>query len=107
MDIKEIADKAGGVVALSKALGLSRGAVSQWQAVPSDRVLAVCSLAGWRVTPHQIRPDLYPNPSDALPFDQPTPTEQAPDMAFVEVAEPRDGDGRQDCHRHDDSEKVA
>jgi DNA-binding transcriptional regulator YdaS (Cro superfamily) len=70
MDISEVAKYAGGVVALSKALGLSRGAVSQWQAVPADRVLAVCSLAGWRVTPHQIRPDLYPNPGDALPAEQ-------------------------------------
>jgi len=67
MDIKDVAKKAGGVVALSKALGLSRGAVSQWQIVPSDRVLAVCTLAGWQVTPHQLRPDLYPHPCDALP----------------------------------------
>jgi len=67
MDIKEIAEDAGGVVALSTALGLSRGAVSQWQVVPSDRVLAVCAATAWKVTPHQVRPDLYPNPNDALP----------------------------------------
>jgi len=67
MDIKEIADNAGGVVALSTALGLSRGAVSQWHVVPSDRVLAVCEATAWKVTPHQVRPDLYPNPNDALP----------------------------------------
>ena len=67
MEIKDIAEKAGGVVALSKALGLSRGAVSQWCVVPSDRVLAVCAATGWAVTPHELRPDLYPNPCDALP----------------------------------------
>jgi DNA-binding transcriptional regulator YdaS (Cro superfamily) len=67
MDIKQIAEKAGGVVALSHALGLSRGAVSQWTVVPDGRVLAVCEAAGWLVTPHQVRPDLYPNPCDALP----------------------------------------
>lgn len=67
MDIKEIADKAGGVVALSKRLGLSRGAVSQWDVIPADRVLAVCELTGWKVTPHQARADLYPNPHDAMP----------------------------------------
>lgn len=67
MDIKEIAAEADGVVALSKALGLSRSAVSQWDIVPSERVLAVCAATGWRVTPHQVRPDLYPNPNDALP----------------------------------------
>lgn len=70
MDIKNIAKEAGGVVALSKALGLSRGAVSQWVQVPADRVLDVCELTGWKVTPHQVRADLYPNPCDALP-DQP------------------------------------
>lgn len=67
MDIKFVAEKVGGVVALSKAMGLSRGAVSQWETVPDGRVLAVCALTGWQVTPHQLRPDLYPNPSDALP----------------------------------------
>ena len=70
MDIKQIAEKAGGVVALSHTLGLSRGAVSQWQVVPADRVLAVCAASGWAVSPHQVRPDLYPNPSDALPSQQ-------------------------------------
>lgn len=69
MEIREIAELAGGVVALSKGLGLSRGAVSQWESVPSDRVLSVCALTGWRATPHAVRPDLYPNPSDALPAD--------------------------------------
>lgn len=67
MNIKEIASKANGVVALSASLGLSRGAVSQWDVVPAERVLAVCELTGWQVTPHQARPDLYPNSFDALP----------------------------------------
>lgn len=67
MDIKDIANKVGGVVALSNALGLSRGAVSQWSVVPVDRVIAVCELSGWDLTPHDLRPDIYPNPTDALP----------------------------------------
>ena len=71
MDVKDIAKEVGGVVALSKALGLSRGAVSQWEVVPADRVLAVCALAEWRITPHQVRSDLYPNPGDALPQQEP------------------------------------
>ena len=70
MDIKSIAGKAGGVVALSKTLGLSRGAVSQWDTVPADRVLAVCAATEWMVTPHDLRPDLYPNPTDALPTER-------------------------------------
>ena len=56
-----------GIVALSNALGMSRGAASQWTVVPSERVLDVCALLQWRVTPHELRPDLYPNPCDALP----------------------------------------
>lgn len=71
MNIKEVTRRADlGVVALSKALGLSRGAVSQWDVVPADRVLEVCRVAGWKVTPHELRSDLYPNPTDALPQQQ-------------------------------------
>ena len=67
MDIKIIAADAGGVVALSFALGLSRGAVSNWDKVPDGHVLNVSRLTGWRHTPHQLRPDLYPHPQDGLP----------------------------------------
>lgn len=57
MGIKEIAAGAGGVVALSLKLGLSRGAVSQWDRVPAERVLEVERLTG--VPRESIRPDLY------------------------------------------------
>lgn len=57
MSIKEIAVSAGGVVALSLKLGLSRGAVSQWGRVPAERVLEVERLTG--VSRETIRPDLY------------------------------------------------
>ncbi|MBZ0105420.1 MAG: helix-turn-helix domain-containing protein [Sulfuricella denitrificans] len=69
MKINEIANLAGGVVALSTSLGLSRGAVSQWKIVPVDKVIRVCELTGWQVTPHQLRPDIYPNATDGLPAD--------------------------------------
>lgn len=67
MDIKKVAGLVGGVVALSKMLGISRGAVSQWKTVPAERVLEVCALTDWRATPHGLRPDLYPNATDGLP----------------------------------------
>lgn len=57
MSIKEIAVGAGGVVALSLKLGLSRGAVSQWDRVPAERVLDVERITG--VPRETIRPDLY------------------------------------------------
>lgn len=56
--IREIAGKAGGVVALSKALGRSRAAVTNWKRIPSDHVLAVEALTG--VPRQELRPDLYP-----------------------------------------------
>ncbi len=110
MDIKEISQRSEiGVVALSKALGLSRGAASQWKLVPAEHVLPLCELAGWKVTPHQVRADLYPNPTDGLPLDQPTPTgtEQEPGMAFGEFGEPRDGERRDEDRRRDGGENEA
>lgn len=64
--IREIASKAGGVVALSKALGLSRAAVSQWTRVPIERVIEVERLTG--VPREVLRPDVYatePSASEA------------------------------------------
>lgn len=56
--VKLAAEKAGGIVKLSLALGLSRGAASQWRKIPAERVIAVETLTG---IPRQIlRPDLYP-----------------------------------------------
>ncbi|MGL6245682.1 transcriptional regulator [Pseudomonas sp.] len=48
---------------------LSPQAVYKWLSagVPAGRVLAVCEATGWQVTPHVLRPDIYPNPSDGLP----------------------------------------
>ncbi|WP_337234902.1 transcriptional regulator [Proteus terrae] len=35
--------------------------------VPAERVIQLCELGGWVVSPHQLRPDLYPNQTDGLP----------------------------------------
>jgi DNA-binding transcriptional regulator YdaS (Cro superfamily) len=56
--VKLAAEKAGGIVKLSLALGLSRGAASQWRRIPAERVLEVERVTG---IPREIlRPDLYP-----------------------------------------------
>jgi DNA-binding transcriptional regulator YdaS (Cro superfamily) len=55
--IHEIAQKTGGVVKLSLALGLSRAAVSQWERVPAERVLDVERLTG--ISRYQLRPDVF------------------------------------------------
>jgi DNA-binding transcriptional regulator YdaS (Cro superfamily) len=49
---------------------LGQSAISNWLQrgrVPADQVLAIAQAVDYRVTPHEIRPDLYPNPEDGLP----------------------------------------
>jgi DNA-binding transcriptional regulator YdaS (Cro superfamily) len=45
---------------LSRALGITRGAVAKWKQVPADRVLAVERISG--ISRHDLRPDIYPPP---------------------------------------------
>jgi DNA-binding transcriptional regulator YdaS (Cro superfamily) len=49
---------------------VTQSAVHQWIAggrVRAEQVLDVAAAAGWRVTPHELRPDLYPHPDDGMP----------------------------------------
>jgi DNA-binding transcriptional regulator YdaS (Cro superfamily) len=57
------------ITAAAAALGLSREAVRKWlrDGIPAERVIFICEKTGWKVTPHMLRPDLYPNVDDALP----------------------------------------
>lgn len=48
----------GSAFKLSKALGISAQAISQWRRVPPTRVLEVERISG--VPRHLLRPDLYP-----------------------------------------------
>lgn len=47
--------------------------ISKWllrsraEVPPAEYVVPIAEIVGWRVTPHELRPDLYPNPHDALP----------------------------------------
>lgn len=52
---------------LARKLGVTPQGVGQWKTVPSDRVIEVSRACDWRVTPHELRPDLYPHPDDGLP----------------------------------------
>ncbi len=51
---------AGGPSALSRTLGISDEAVTQWQQVPALRVIQVEKATGGRVPRTRLRPDLYP-----------------------------------------------
>ncbi|EAX2552577.1 helix-turn-helix domain-containing protein [Salmonella enterica] len=50
-------------------MGCKQQTVSLWlnNDVPASKVLALCSSLNWRITPHEVRPDLYPNKNDGLP----------------------------------------
>ena len=63
--------QSGSASALGLAIGVTKMAVSLWRrkGVPAERVLQVFEATG--VTPHELRPDLYPNPSDGLPKQEP------------------------------------
>ena len=68
--LQKAIEAAGGGTALAAGLGIHKSAVTHWEQVPADRVLAVVELCGWVVTPHQLRPDIYPNPTDGLPLSR-------------------------------------
>lgn len=53
--------------ALARRIGVEPQAISKWERVPPARVIAVCEAVDWAVTPHQLRSDIYPNPTDGLP----------------------------------------
>jgi hypothetical protein len=61
----------GNRAALAKVCNVTRQAVKIWDddgaELKSEYVIPVCLSLGWRVTPHEIRPDIYPNKRDGLP----------------------------------------
>ena len=36
---------------------------------PAETVLPICSFLDWRITPHELRPDIYPKPLDGMPLE--------------------------------------
>lgn len=62
---------AGGQRALATACGVKQGHIWNWlnrdKKVPADLVIPVARATDYQVTPHQLRPDIYPNKTDAIP----------------------------------------
>jgi DNA-binding transcriptional regulator YdaS (Cro superfamily) len=50
-------DKAGGMRALARELGINYQAIQTWKRIPAERVLAVETITG--IPREQLRPDLY------------------------------------------------
>jgi len=58
----------GGASAVARLRGVTPWAVSKWAraGVPAEQALWLAEQTGWRLTPHDLRPDLYPSPTDAI-----------------------------------------
>jgi DNA-binding transcriptional regulator YdaS (Cro superfamily) len=74
-EFKNITDQAvravGTISEVSRRFGFrSVQSVANWiekNRVPSERVVQLCEMGRWSVSPHDLRPDIYPNKGDALP----------------------------------------
>ncbi|MDU7198607.1 transcriptional regulator [Phytobacter diazotrophicus] len=66
---KKIISLCGSQSELARRLGKNSQTVSVWfrTQVASTEVLNACRVLDWKVTPHELRPDLYPNLTDGLP----------------------------------------
>jgi len=64
--VERAAEKAGGVVALARELGIKHTAMYSWNRVPAERVLDIERVTG--ISRHDLRPDIFgptPQPEGA------------------------------------------
>ncbi|EAB8633248.1 helix-turn-helix domain-containing protein [Salmonella enterica subsp. enterica] len=45
-----------------------------------EKVLRIAEATNFEVTPHELRPDIYPNPTDGLPVGDKANTQTAPEV---------------------------
>jgi DNA-binding transcriptional regulator YdaS (Cro superfamily) len=55
--LREAINKAGGLRALARALGISQTSLAQWRRVPAERLVQVEAVTG--IDRAVLRPDLY------------------------------------------------
>jgi hypothetical protein len=64
--MQRLIELAGGPSALSRQIGVTPQAISQWRRVPPERVLEVERITG--ISRHELRPDIYgPAPQPTQP----------------------------------------
>ena len=62
--LEKIIQHVGGPRKLADALGVTPMSISHWRKqIPAERVIALCKLSGGQVKPHELRPDIYPDPA--------------------------------------------
>jgi len=95
----------GTQTALARILGVRQGHIWSWlhrSQAPVTKVVAISHATGWKVTPHELRPDAFPNPWDGLPIwmaramlcDCANKTTRfSPDGEFTQPVGPADGVG--------------
>ncbi|EGI41134.1 conserved hypothetical protein [Escherichia coli TA280] len=69
-DLRDKIKKNFSFVEIGERFGISGQGVGKWfanKSIPAERVIPLCVLLEWQVTPHELRPDIYPNLTDGLP----------------------------------------
>lgn len=66
MDVKLVVKQLGGPTAVAARLrskhrdgSISPAAVSKWRKVPADRVMDLVEMSGGKLTPNDLRPDVF------------------------------------------------
>lgn len=61
----------GSQSAVAAIVGAKQQVVGYWlkNGVPGEHVIPILADIEFRVTPHDLRPDLYPHPEDGLPAE--------------------------------------
>ncbi|AWK14167.1 YdaS family helix-turn-helix protein [Candidatus Fukatsuia symbiotica] len=57
---------------IASCLGYEPQTISLWlkNGVPPKKIICLCKVLAWQVTPHELNPNVYPNPTDGLPLDK-------------------------------------
>lgn len=67
--LQRIIDHLDTQTATGAIVGVNQQTVASWliKGVPPKHVIPLCEAVFYRVTPHELRPDVYPHPDDGLP----------------------------------------
>ena len=102
--LKKAVELAGGQVHLARGIqekipGSKIGQVHVWgwlnsvkmEVPPAEAVIAIAETVGWQITPHELRPDVYPNPLDGM-----SPAHQ---LKYLQQLARKQADESDDCGR--------